>query len=553
MDGHMGLANSVALMLVGITNLIDDPEGGIVMRTAVGDHSADARREALLRASNLALTRGVTTVVDMGRYFPGVTADLSWEDFSVQRAKKQFSHLVGTVCQKHRPKMCSSTLSSYSFLTISSTFFKSQFCPPPFPSRVVACHVGSNSNVQKHVATDLKFVLHDALHDSGINTTHAREAREHFCSQIRRFTDIEKGTSICINRCVDLGRTALYIAAEDDSLVSHSSVPLPVDDFITRLDDLSMDYCPHYSPKYDSSPEKFLESIERFLYIHKVLTHRSGSAAMLSLIYSEVLKMLRLWSLLHFDAEIFFPRDALTLPTGYHKQKSKESDQAHIMTSGNLLVEVISDCLLSIHFYFALRKSLGTNVLLPCDLVIMDHELYWLETPSPTRILNDLKHAFWPFQHDHTKTLFLRAATAANCVDRSDFVGESGSQIALAKAAQHRLDRGVWTSVRFGDMRRSLSACERLILLKNDANELRDYSILLYHCGLYEQSLEYLTKYRDLKNSSTQELSSSNSLSSLEEDAVDNLMMRLNLVLMEQGWSRPSYAKNFLGNNSEPW
>lgn len=36
MDGHMGLANSVALMLVGITNLIDDPKGGIVMRTAVG-------------------------------------------------------------------------------------------------------------------------------------------------------------------------------------------------------------------------------------------------------------------------------------------------------------------------------------------------------------------------------------------------------------------------------------------------------------------------------------------------------------------------------------
>ncbi|KAG5066309.1 hypothetical protein AAZX31_04G126900 [Glycine max] len=436
--------------------------------------------------------------------------------------------------------MCSLTLSSSSpplptptssFFTISSALSKSQYGPPPFlasssSSRVVACHVGSNSNAQQHVATDLKFVLHDALHAYGIDTTHAREAREQFCSQIGRFTDIEKETSICINRCVDLGRTALYIAAEDDSLVSHSSVPLPVDDFITRLDDLSMDYCPHYSPEYDSSPEKFLESIERFLYIHKgfrrananalepralylhsVLTHRSGSAAMLSLIYSEILKMLRLWSLLYFDAEIFFPHDALTLPTGYHKQKSKESDQAHIMTSGNLLVEILSD----------------------------------------------LKHAFWPFQHDHTKTLFLRAATAANCVDRSDFVGESGSQIASAKAAQHRLDRGVWTSVRFGDMRRSLSACERLILLKNDANEFRDYSILLYHCGLYEQSLEYLTKYRDLKNSSRQESSSSNSLSSLEEDAVDNLMMRLNLVLMEQGWSRPSYARNFLGNNSEPW
>ncbi|KAL2337186.1 hypothetical protein Fmac_011632 [Flemingia macrophylla] len=430
--------------------------------------------------------------------------------------------------------MCSSLtitpspLPALSFPTTSSTFSKFRLCPRPFTSpsspRLV-CHVGSNSNAQ-HVASDLKFVLHDALDASGIDTIHAREAREQFCTQIGRFTDIEKETSICINRCVDLGRAALYIAAEDDSLVSHSSVPLPVDDFITRLDDLSMDYCPHYSPEYDSLPEKFLESIERYLYDHKgfrrassnllepralylhsVLTHRSGSAAMLSLIYSEIMKMLRLWGLLYFDAEIFFPHDDFTVPKGYHKQKSKESDQAHIMTSGNLLVE----------------------------------------------ILNDLKRAFWPFQHDHTKTLFLRAANAANCVDRSEFVGESGSQIASAKAAQHRLDRGVWTSVRFGDMRRSLSACERLILLKNDANELRDYSILLYHCGLYEQSLGYLKKYRELKNSSAQDTLSSNSLSCLEEDAVDNLMMRLNLILMEHGWTRPSYARNFFGNNSEPW
>ncbi|XP_061344505.1 uncharacterized protein LOC133290443 [Gastrolobium bilobum] len=417
-------------------------------------------------------------------------------------------------------------LPTTSFLTIPSIFSKFPLYPLPFTSSSscsrVVCHGGSKV---QHVASDLKFVLHDALDASGIDTVHAREAREEFCSQIQRFTDIDKQTSICINRCVDLGRTALYIAAEDDSLVSHSSVPLPVDAFIGRLDDLSMDYCPHYRPEYDSSPEKFLESIERFLYVHKgfsrsnanlsearslylnsVLTHRTGSAAMLSLIYSEILKMLRLWGLLCFDAEIFFPHDVHTLPKGYHKLKSKESDQAHVMTSGNILVE----------------------------------------------ILNNLKHAFWPFQHDHTKTLFLRAAHAANCVDGSDFVGESGSHIASAKAAQHRLDRGVWTSVRFGDMRRSLSACERLILLKNDANELRDYSVLLYHCGLFEQSLQYLKKYQELKNSLTQ-VTSSNSLSSLEEDVVYKLMTRLNLILMEHGWSQPSYARNFLSNYSEPW
>ncbi|KAK7401354.1 hypothetical protein VNO78_12773 [Psophocarpus tetragonolobus] len=96
--------------------------------------------------------------------------------------------------------------------------------------------------------------------------------------------------------------------------------------------------------------------IDLLQYIEQVLTHRAGSAVMLSLIYSEFLIKLQLWSLLYFDAQFFFPLDALTLPTGYHKQKSKD-----------------------------------------------------------------------------------------------------GSQIALAMAAHHRLDRGVWTSVCFGDMRCSLS------------------------------------------------------------------------------------------------
>ncbi|GMP61004.1 hypothetical protein CsSME_00023641 [Camellia sinensis var. sinensis] len=84
------------------------------------------------------------------------------------------------------------------------------------------------------------------------------------------------------------------------------------------------------------------QSEQRALYLPSVLTHRLGSATMLSLIYSEILKMLRLWGLLNFDVEIFFPRDPHSLPRGYHKQKSKESDHQHIMTSQSLLVEVIS-------------------------------------------------------------------------------------------------------------------------------------------------------------------------------------------------------------------
>ncbi|XP_022764743.1 uncharacterized protein LOC111309970 isoform X2 [Durio zibethinus] len=98
MDGHMGLANSMALKLAGVTNLSKDPNGGTIMKTADGgllidaamelilsripEVSVDERREAMLRASSFALTRGVTAVVDFGRYFPGAPVEDSWRDFS---------------------------------------------------------------------------------------------------------------------------------------------------------------------------------------------------------------------------------------------------------------------------------------------------------------------------------------------------------------------------------------------------------------------------------------------------------------------------------------
>ncbi|KAJ4971128.1 hypothetical protein NE237_004227 [Protea cynaroides] len=371
-----------------------------------------------------------------------------------------------------------------------------------------------------------RFFLHDALDDSGIDTKHARIAREGFCSQIERLSSVERETSICINRGIDLAKTALQIGAEDDSIVSHSSVPLPIDSFIERLDDLSMGYCSLNGSSFRLQPDEFLACLERYLYVqkgfrrtnirkqaepralylHSVLTHRSGSAVMLSIIYSEVLKMLRLWGFLNFDVEIYFPHNLLSLPKGYRKQESKASDQPHIMTTESLLVA----------------------------------------------ILRNLKEAFWPFQSDRTKSLFLRAAYAANCIDGPSIAEESGFELASAKAAQHRLDRGVWTSVRYGDMRRALSACERLIVLDFDSDELRDYSILLYHCGLYKESLQYLQKYQSMKNSSVPK-ESYNTISNMENYAVEKLMVRLKLISMEEGWSRPSYVRSIFSNNSEPW
>lgn len=98
-------------------------------------------------------------------------------------------------------------------------------------------------------------------------------AREGFCQQIQGLSGISGETSIVVRIGADLAKAALQIAAEDDSLISHSSVPLPVDAFVERLDDLSMGFCSLYMPPLNSPPEVFLGNLERYFYVHKVVTY----------------------------------------------------------------------------------------------------------------------------------------------------------------------------------------------------------------------------------------------------------------------------------------
>lgn len=232
---------------------------------------------------------------------------------------------------------------------------------------------------------------------------------------------------------------------------------------------------------------------------------------MLALIYSEILKTVRIYGLLDFDAEIFFPNDLNSLPRGYDKQKGKLSDEPHIMTSKSLLVET----------------------------------------------LRTLKSTFWPFQSDQSSSLFLNAVavnhygpgTLGDNQARSHG-NISAIEMAAAKAAHHRLMRGVWTNVRFGDMRRALAACERLIILHHDLHELRDYAALLYHCGYYEDCLHYLSLYQTAKAGQ----SPMNRLEILEDEAVNTLKARVTLILAEDGWSsRCRPVASYWTKNSEPW
>src|SRR5690606_30130772 len=86
LDGHMALANSVALQMAGVTASTPDPDGGTIVRdprtgeptgmlrdNAMGlvsrgipDETQDELDEAFQRAQEHALSLGVTLINDMG-------------------------------------------------------------------------------------------------------------------------------------------------------------------------------------------------------------------------------------------------------------------------------------------------------------------------------------------------------------------------------------------------------------------------------------------------------------------------------------------------------
>ena len=61
--------------------------------------------------------------------------------------------------------------------------------------------------------------------------------------------------------------------------------------------------------------------------------------------------------------------------------------------------------------------------------------------------------------HTHLHMLYMISTFLLGCdqMYNFDLLIYRGSQIASARAANHRLQRGIWTSPSFGDMRRALS------------------------------------------------------------------------------------------------
>ena len=66
---------------------------------------------------------------------------------------------------------------------------------------------------------------------------------------------------VCPHAGINLAEAALQIAAEDDAIVSHSTVQLPIQSFLRRIDRLASDMQSAVLQKMpeDASPDDILE------------------------------------------------------------------------------------------------------------------------------------------------------------------------------------------------------------------------------------------------------------------------------------------------------
>ncbi|KAI5059266.1 hypothetical protein GOP47_0025585 [Adiantum capillus-veneris] len=381
---------------------------------------------------------------------------------------------------------------------------------------------GSGHHCDDAVLAPHGLFLHDLMDQAGIDTGHAKAARESFVKQLTQLTSSEYGKHNRVSYTLDLARAALEVSSEDDALVSHSPVALPVDSYLDRLNSMAMEFASHHLPSHPSSPDSVLSSLDNYMYGYKsfqrtsssangdardcyfnmVLTRRLGNPAILAIIYSELVKILKSWGVIDFVVDMIPPEDKFSLPRPVPRkppQSTLEEASLQLLTPKGLLVEILT-----------ILKN-----------------IYW-----PWKLINGSAEG----------SNFLKAADAANhgihmsssAPVESLFAAPSnimGSQVASARAAKHRLQRGIWTSTSFGDMRRALAATERLVLLGADRKELRDYGMLLYHCGLFEPSLGYLNAYNECKEESA---ASSDLMSSKEAAALENVLLRLRLIIAER-------------------
>ena len=101
-------------------------------------------------------------------------------------------------------------------------------------------------------------------------TSGTQAARRNYAEEVANLRTAPDGSQCS----VDLARIALEIAAEDDALISHSPVPLPVDAYLNRLQAMALEFAGHYLPPQCDNPHNVLEALDLYLVGYQVCRFR---------------------------------------------------------------------------------------------------------------------------------------------------------------------------------------------------------------------------------------------------------------------------------------
>jgi hypothetical protein len=352
-----------------------------------------------------------------------------------------------------------------------------------------------------------------------MSESHSRHARKAFLSAI----SAGEGA-------MNLAEAALQIAAEDDALVSHSSVQLPVASFRKRLqrlaDELIRVVLPPLTENNNTSKQDILDAILDFLYtqqkftppstgrsvllgapiivdapgiwenprlalLNEVLITKRGIPAALAIVLSDVLRRLLIAGAIDFVARVecsnMSSRPTVTLIEGITREMAlggSSTDGGSGGGGGAALVDSTTT---------TNNDGMGTATTNDYNRDATENNLVlnMCSTDVLAECLSYLKRAYWPFPWDGLSGGFGGAARAF--LDGA----ESAEAEAIARTARHRLERGIWTSPGAGDLRRALAAAERLVILRGEEvpEERRDLAVLYCHAGMLREAKVELKAY----------------------------------------------------------
>ena len=291
---------------------------------------------------------------------------------------------------------------------------------------------------------------------------------------------------------LDVALAALHVAAEDDSLMSITGVPLPVEPYLQRLERLSDDLCACLSECSGEAPQDTVNRADALFYS----THRFRPP----------------------------PAPALSAGAVVLDMPGVHSDPRQAYAHNALTTKVALPPLLAILYADVWRRvqarggvSFSIGMRLPAtpwevpQAVPLPHLTTlgagvvntWPAADALVQLLRHLKRCYWT----HSWDTGLDDPDDGPYGSGGGFLGAAESLLggaqqhdaattAIARTAAHRLARGIWTSSGGGDIRRARAACERLVLLLDQqrrhgdarreavyARERRDLGVLILVSG----------------------------------------------------------------------